>query len=81
MSARYARNPEDGQVHVVNQAGDGEFTFCDRDYVQADSGGFHGTYISGPATCQRCKEAVDEFRASVAGVRWSRTLPLGWHLQ
>ena len=76
MSARYAINPEDGQVHVVATGGDGQFTFCDRDYGEEDKSsfgdteGFYGVDSSGPATCQRCKEAVDEFRASVAGVRW-----------
>ena len=73
VSARYVLSP-DGEIHVISNAGDGEFTFCDRDYVQADSGGFQGIYILGPATCQQCKEAVDELRLSLAGVRWR--LPL-----
>ena len=70
---QYVRSP-DSAVHVVNQAGDGEFTFCDRDITQADSGGFIGIYSQGPATCLACKEAVDEFRASVKGVRWEARL-------
>ena len=37
---QYVRSP-DSAVHVVNQAGDGEFTFCDRDITQADSRGLY----------------------------------------
>ena len=71
---QYVRSPDSAVHHVVNQAGDGEFTFCDRDITQADSGGFIGIYSQGPATCLACKEAVDEFRASVKGVRWEARL-------
>ena len=86
MSARYVLSP-DGKIHVVSNAGDGEFTFCDRVYGEddndrskssgrpvGDTGGFEGIYILGPATCQQCRAAVDEVRLSLAGVRWR--LPL-----
>ena len=76
MSATYVKSP-DSAVHVVSQAGDGEFTFCDRVYGEEDkegfvgnTEGFYGVDCSGPATCLACKETVDEFRASVKGVRW-----------
>ena len=68
MTATYVKNPEDGQVHVIVQAGDGEFTFCDRDYGQAVDGGFYGLECSGPATCAECREGADEYRASLKGV-------------
>ena len=61
---------ESGDVHVVNQLGDGEFTFCDRDITQAVDGGFYGTYCNGPATCEECYETVRILRASIKGVRW-----------
>ena len=71
MSAHYVKNPEDGQVHVVSSGGDGQFTFCDRDYGEdGPDGEFYGVTSSGPATCQRCKEAVDEVRLSITDIRW-----------
>lgn len=69
MSADYIRD-ENGVVHVIDPQGDGEFTFCDRDWVSAVDGGFDGQVAKGPATCKDCKEAVDRIREGLCGVRW-----------
>ena len=72
----YVLEQESGDVHLVNPMGDGQFTFCDREYRERDSGeGPDGEFASrpdkGPATCRKCKGAVDRFLSSVKLARWS----------
>ena len=69
MSATYTMSP-DAVVHLMQESGDGEFTFCSRDSVQAVDGGFDGVEVSGPATCTNCKASFDRMREGMKGARW-----------
>ncbi len=70
--ASYVKNPDDGVVHIISGDGCGEFTFCGHDYGEPDDIGeaFVGEYVSGPYTCEKCKEAVDAIRDSLKGARY-----------
>ena len=77
MSVRYVKDlwDKDGEVHVMSPIGDGEFTYCDRDFTVEIEGGmddsFTGVECSGPATCSECKRYIDEIRDSLKGIRWN----------
>ena len=71
MAVQYIKNSGDGVVHVINPAGTGEFTFCDIDSSQEDSGGFENTGpCAGPATCADCQQSIGELRDAIKGVRF-----------
>ncbi len=69
----YTKDP-DGLVHVVMPGRGNEFTFCDRAAADGDylTGGFFPESHNGPANCQACRDAVDELRESIRGVRWAK---------
>ena len=67
--AEYVEGP-DGIVHLIAPWVGGGFTFCDRDHVEEDSGGFAGKPHEGPATCSDCHCAVKELRRAISGARW-----------
>lgn len=71
--AEYVLDTGSGDVHLACNMGDGEFTFCDREWgiSEGPDGEFVGEPHKGPGTCRKCKDAVDRFRASVKGARWS----------
>ncbi len=70
MPAKYKKGP-DGCVHLMDQSGDGEFTFCGRPTDgDLETGGFVPERSTGPATCHECREGVDEMREGMRGMRW-----------
>ena len=72
MSATYARDPGTGVVHVQSPVAGGDFTFChlpmDGD---PETGGFFPDPHPGPSDCAECREAVEEYREAMGGVRWT----------
>lgn len=73
MSVVYWKD-QDGIVHVASQLGDNESTWCGR-YDDGDrfGGSLERTVPSaGPATCADCREAIDDARESLRGIRWTR---------
>ena len=69
MSASYSIDPN-GVVHVMNPETGAEFTFCSVNTDSDDAGGFYRQDHAGPATCRKCRDAVDRIKASLVDVVW-----------
>ena len=79
MAAQYMADGE-GVVHVMGAGiAGGEYVWCGLPVVDAlvEHGNAFGDGASdhaGPATCAGCKQAIDEARESLRGVRWRLAL-------
>lgn len=75
MTTKYVQD-NDGIVHITDESGDGEFTFCSREFgiSDGDFGEFSGRMVSGPANCAQCSKVIIQVRKSIKGARWATTL-------
>jgi len=65
-----------GVVHVQDLTGDCEYTLCGFawDISSEDDCQFNGspmTSARGPSNCPECKEAFEEIKKSLKGIRWN----------